>query len=746
MNSHREVPMLRMSSLAAVVAAVLATGGCDLNVENPNAPDKNRAFGDPAGLQQLLGGAFRTWVEARDGYFVMPLTTMADNYTASWNNASNRYYSSVGSDCPVRCGWNNSTTAAEAAGGPAIAAQWYSYYTVLSSASDVLRAINDSICFDDDCVPPKWHRATPGSDSTLTVRNKAIAKMLQGMAFAGIALAYDQGFVVDENTVLPEIPANYPPFNTRAEVRDAALQKFEQAYATAGITEWETEPEWMGVGSGTAYTNTQIQQVIRTMEAELIAMWPRNGGENTAADWAQVATYASEGVSSGADPFDWEFYIDLTARDAGIEYVKSWGNSVGTMRVDTRVAKLLDPLSQEDPWPDGLTTAKSNPITRVTAAITGSGSPQTVTPLTMPASLTAGRQLAIRCAPSDVACVGDRFIVTGTTATTFTAVITQSYPAPTTLSAGVTKDTLSNGKPKSVAATPASMAGIGPRSFLWIDDPSASNEVVTVDSVTATTFFAKFRKNHTAGAVVAAAIHRNGGSTGNWCPLSSPDKRVGDGTWGPSNNFNGYSTLAKTANAGTDYACSGVAIFPAARGQYHQSNMQHVRYEAIGGVGENLGGDGTGQDPFYTTQMNDLLWAEGLIRSGGDKTLAATLINNSRVTRGGLPALTGAEADTALYDALHYEQEIEFMGQGATAFFNRRRIDGLIPSTPRQMPVPAKELDVLLRAVYTFGGPNKPDMTSGADGGSGSAGRQTVVERWREIQALKPAPGSRRRS
>jgi hypothetical protein len=746
MNSHREVPMLRMSSLAAALAAVLATGGCDLNVENPNAPDKNRAFGDPAGLQQLLGGAFRTWVEARDGYFVMPLTTMADNYTASWNNASIRFYASVGSDCAVRCGWTNSSTAAEAAGGPAIEAQWYGYYTVLSSASDVLRAIDNGICFDDDCVPPEWHRATPGSDSTLTVRNKAIAKMLQGMTFAGIALIYDQGFVVDETTVLPENPADYPAFNNRAAVRDAALQKLEQAYTLAGPGTWSTEPEWMGVGSGTAYTNAQIRKVIRTMQAELVAMWPRNSTENGAADWAQVATYASQGVSSGT-PFDWQFYIDLTARDAGIEWVKSWGNSIGTMRVDTRVAKLLDPLSQEDPWPDGLTTAKSNPVTRVTAAITGSGSPQTVTPLTMPASLTAGRLLAIECSPFDVSCVGDRFVVTGTTATTFTAVITQSYSAPTTLSAAVTKDTLANGNPKSVAATPASMAGIDTASFLWIDDPSASNELVTVDSVTATRFYAKFRKNHTAGAVVAAAIHRNGGDPGNWCPLTSPDLRVGDGSYGPSDDFNGFSTLAKTANAGTDYACSGVAIFPAARGQYHQSNMQHVRYEKLGGVGENLGGDGTGQDPFYTRQMNDLLWAEGLIeRPTPDFATAAGLINNSRVVRGGLPALTGGETKAQLLAALRYEQEIEFMGQGATAFFNRRRIDGLIPSTPRQMPVPAKELDVLLRSVYTFGGPNEPDMVSGVDGGSGRAGRQTVVDRWRELQALKPAPSSRRRS
>src|SRR5439155_7129357 len=564
----------------------------------------NRAFSDPAGLEQLLGGAFSTWVEARDGYYVMPLTTMADNYTASWNNASIRFYTSVGSDCPVRCGWTNSSTAAEAAGGPAVAAQWYGYYTVLSSANDVLAAIKNGICFDDDCA----------ADSTLTQRDKTMAKMLQGMALAGISLIYDQGFVVDETTVLPLDPTAYPPIVTRTAMRDAALQKFEEAYTAAGVEKWSTEADWMGLDGWTAYTNTQIRRLIRTMEAELIAMWPRNSTENGAADWAKVANYGSQGISAdtGTAVFDWKFSIDASARDAGIEWVKSWGNSIGTMRVDTRVAKMVDPLSQEDPWP------LKNPLTRVTAAITGSGSLQTVTPLAMPTSLTNGRLLAIECAPFDVSCVGDRFVVSGVTATTFDAVITKSYPGPTTLSAAVTHDTLADGSAKKVAATPVSMSGITKGAFLWVDDDTTRNEALTVDSVTATTYYAKFLKNHPSGVAVAPAIHRNGGSPGNWCPLTSPDKRVGDGSYGPSDDFNGYATLKKTANSGTDYACSGVAIFPPARGQYHQSNLQHVRYQYLGGVGEILPGfDGTGQDPFYTRQMNDLLWAEGLIRDGG---------------------------------------------------------------------------------------------------------------------------------
>ena len=535
--------MSRLSSWAAVFAVVTAMGACDLNVQNPNSPDAKRAFSDPAGLEQLLSGAIRTWTQTRESYWIMALNAQADNYTASWNNAAMRFYSSVGSDCPSRCGWTNSSTAPEAAGGPTVEAAWYGYHTVLSSSTDVLRGIADGTCFDDDCT----------ADNTLTTRNKAIAKMLQGMAIAGIAMLYDSGFAVDETTDLSN-PRTLP-FNSRAEMRDFAISKFDEAYTLAGTGSWLTGSNWFGLDGGRTYSNTQIQQLIRTMEAELIALWPRNGTENTAADWAAVANYASQGVSSGT-PYDWEYYVDINHSECGDFCIKTWGNSIGTVRVDTRVAALVT-TNHQNPWPGG---------------------------------------------------------------------------------------------------------------------------------------------------------------AGNPCPTISADRRVGDGTWGPSDDFNGYATTAATANAGTDFACSGVVIFPPARGQYHQSNLVHVRYNHLAYTGERLPGfDGAGQDPLYTRQMNDLLWAEGLIRSGGDLNLAAQKIDNSRVVRGGLPTVVG-QAAPALLTALQYEQEIEFMGQGTDPFFNRRRVDGLTTGTPRQMPVPAKELDVLLKEIYTFGGPSQPDMSASAGG------------------------------
>lgn len=580
MNSRFNSYMRRSSFLAAAAAMVVTLGGCDLDVENPNAPDAKRAFNDPAGSQQLIGGAIRTWVETRGDYYgALPMTAMADSYTASWNNAAIRFYSSVGSDCTSRCGWTNSATAPEAAGGPSVEYQWYGYNTVLASANSVLKAIANGVCFDDaecEATDPK----------PLTSRNKAIAKMLQGMALAGISMLYDQGFVVDETTDLSN-PSGLP-FVTRAAMRDAAIASFDAAFTEAGLQTWSTPAEWMGVGSGKSYTNTQIRQLIRTMQAEVLAMHARNDTENAATNWAQVLTFASQGISSGT-PFDFEFYIDASGRECGLDCVKTWGNSNQTMRVDTRTAAKL--TNHVSPWPEA--------------------------------------------------------------------------------------------------------------------------------------------------------------SGGNPCPYTSDfaDRRVGDGSYGPTNDFNGGGTVAATANAGTDFYCSGVAIFPAARGQYHQSNMGHKRYDYLAYRGENgPGQDGTGQDPFYTRWMNDLLWAEAeLRRTGGSAVTAAARINNSRNGRGNIPPLTGLEGQAALLTALYYEQDIEFMGQGPTPFFNMRRrapscanpctgVEGLINGTPRHMPVPAKELDVLQRAIYTFGGSGAAQIR-GLDPAGES--RRHVSEIWADYAKLK---------
>jgi hypothetical protein len=180
--------------------------------------------------------------------------------------------------------------------------------------------------------------------------------------------------------------------------------------------------------------------------------------------------------------------------------------------------------------------------------------------------------------------------------------------------------------------------------------------------------------------------------------------------------------LGTTATPGTDFGYFPTIPFAVARGVYFFSQWAHTRYrfhslEAPTAL--------TGTAPLILAAENDLLIAEALVRTGGDKARAATLINKTRVGRGGLAPLSGASSTNDLLAAIFYERDIELMNTSAgQAWFDRRRIDtgltyeglpigntwgfrggsGLQKGTPRHLPVPAKELETLGIPVYTYGG------------------------------------------
>ncbi len=325
------------SRLAAALA-VLGAGCKSLEVVNPNAPDAARAFSDPAAVAGLVTGAVRSWVQTRQSYDgALVLSTMADGYTASWNNFNLRYYTSYGNECPNRCGWANDPTDGHRF---EIENFWYGYYSLLSSVNDVLRAVRGNNVVIGDVANTKML--------------EAVSVMLQGAVFANIAINYDQGFIVTEATDLsnPLTLATAP----RATMRDSALAKFDQAIALMQATAFAGTPAtWLGATNGPSYSSAQMIQLIHTMKAEVLANYPRNAAENATVDWAKVTTEASQGMSSGT-PFDYKFYDDLGTNM--IDGEKNWSNDITTMRVDTRLAHLItngpNPAKiHADPWPTG---------------------------------------------------------------------------------------------------------------------------------------------------------------------------------------------------------------------------------------------------------------------------------------------------------------------------------------------------------------------------------------------------------
>ena len=242
----------------------------------------------------------------------------------------------------------------------------------------------------------------------------------------------------------------------------------------------------------------------------------------------------------------------------------------------------------------------------------------------------------------------------------------------------------------------------------------------------------------------------------------SPDKRMGNGTFGEVDIQDVYDNIPKDAGAGTYFAYSHTGeIFRPDRGYYAQSNIGFIRFDDSGDMNLQANPGGYGLMQVIIPSTNDLLWAEALLRVGGAANVskAVDLINKTRVGAGGLPAASasaplGSPSDgdcmtngklakdgspCTIWSMLLYEQDIEYLEMGPVAYWHQRElpvvkatgweratgcrkpatgcsvnansiyngpryIQGLIPGTARELPVPAKELALKQESFYSFGG------------------------------------------
>jgi hypothetical protein len=171
-------------------------------------------------------------------------------------------------------------------------------------------------------------------------------------------------------------------------------------------------------------------------------------------------------------------------------------------------------------------------------------------------------------------------------------------------------------------------------------------------------------------------------------------------------------------------------IQPTERGPYYYSNYwsssrasnNHTQTPGLGGGRARRTGDlNLIQDAMLLPVEMDLLLAEAEIRLG-NPAAAVTLINKTRVANGELPEVTVAGVPSApdcvpkrydgscgdLMDALMYEKRLETYGT-AISYFDLRGWGCLLAGTPTDLPPPGRQLDLLGKPLYTYGGsPGQP--------------------------------------
>src|SRR5437879_6174520 len=381
----------RIPEVLGLVTALVLAGGCEtLNVKNPNAPDSARLLTDPATVQSIAIGAMRTWfsttqgpTDGADPYPGPTLTVMARSHVAAWNNYNIRFYtgctdgSQPGAPLPWTGGGAASLTYTAATlgtcGGTSygapypriegrtppgsaqrteVAFLWLGCYSALSAANDVVTAIRK--------------KGLVITDATTTKMVETMGVLVQALCLSQISLMYDKGFIVDENSDLTSLS-----FSTRAQMRDAAVAKFDDVINNLTATTFTVAGDFFGK-PGQGYDNVAIAQIASTMAARTLAYFPRTAAENAdksvaggQVDWAKVVSYAKNGISSptAGTPFDWLFHQDGCIN--WCDFLKVWTNDMTTMRIHSRVAHLMDAATQPDPWNLAANSSPHSPDARL---------------------------------------------------------------------------------------------------------------------------------------------------------------------------------------------------------------------------------------------------------------------------------------------------------------------------------------------------------------------------------------------
>lgn len=267
---------LRNTTVLAALALFAASGCADLDVTNPNAPDRERALATAGDVESLVAGSFHTWWvtnEAADDGPIFFLSAASFQHSGWPSNFGTVDYSSF-----PRGEIINSTADAYYT---YFATPWGENYSALAAIRDGLRAIEDNPSIAEELGPEA------------VTRLRAYGKFVQGLATGSIALMYDQGFVIDETQGEDEAPTVVPS----EELMQAAVGPngyFQQAIDIATGATFTTPETWM---SRPVDAETLVK-LAHSMRARYTAAAARTPGERQAIDWAAVEADVDAGIDS----------------------------------------------------------------------------------------------------------------------------------------------------------------------------------------------------------------------------------------------------------------------------------------------------------------------------------------------------------------------------------------------------------------------------------------------------------------
>ena len=273
----RILPSKLQTLAVAGAVSLVGVSACELEVVNPNEPDRDRALSEPGDIESLIAGTYSTWWDQMHGAgdelaMVRALSSAAEvlssaaaNHFASDNNQQPRI---------------NLTNAIGYQWGRSLRAPWMELNQALAAIRDGVQVVEDS-------------NLEIGAGGADTPRTLAFAKLMQGLIHGYIANVFDQGFIIDE-TVDTEAAVENADLRPYGEVVQAARGYLQEARQIAGSNSFTIPAGWMG----TSVSSDELVRMINSWEARLMTTVARTPEERAAVDWAGVMSLARDGVTA----------------------------------------------------------------------------------------------------------------------------------------------------------------------------------------------------------------------------------------------------------------------------------------------------------------------------------------------------------------------------------------------------------------------------------------------------------------
>jgi len=266
--------------VVSFIAPIALIGCVDLDVTNPNEPDRERVLATPQDVQALISTSFQAYFDnAQQTNPNIPTSAMADNLTGGFFD-----FGVADMTTEPREAFDASPLNTRGFVGRA---PWSRLYPIISNVNDGLAAIEDGL------------RISTGSGGDQTARAQAFAKFVQGISHGYLALYYDQALILTEDADLELMdPTDFRPYR---EVGDVALEMLDEAIAIAQSNDFAipSSSDWI---NGVSLSSDDFIRLVNSYAARIVAYMPRNWEDRAQVDWNEVLRRIEAGIQSDFAP------------------------------------------------------------------------------------------------------------------------------------------------------------------------------------------------------------------------------------------------------------------------------------------------------------------------------------------------------------------------------------------------------------------------------------------------------------